>query len=329
MTKPNDNLRRAAILVLSLDDATAEAVLDQLPANDAAVVRRMMVDLDSVDPQEERRTIAEFMRRRPVARRASGVELDAGLAKRLASDVQPAATASTSDPKPFHFLHAGRGEKITPFLAGEHPQTIAVVVSHLPDDRAAAVLASLEPDVQAEVIGRLIDMDQADPEVVREVERALESRMLEQALAERRRESGFESVARILNTAQPALRRTIMTNLSRQDRGLAERLRPQQFDFEDLHGVDDATLATILAAAGIEISRLALAGADESLVQRVLRPLPPDEAKKVRRMIERLGPLRLTDIEEAQQEIARMARELALEGTIDLPASGRVLASSK
>ncbi|MGH7135940.1 MAG: FliG C-terminal domain-containing protein [Pirellulales bacterium] len=319
MTKANDNLRRAAILVLSLDDDTAEAVLEQLPENDAALVRRMMVELDGIDPEEERRTSANFLSRRPPTRPIAGVELDAGLAKRLASNVQPAAAASVSDPKPFQFLHAGRGEKITPFLAGEHPQTIAVVVSHLPDDRAAAVLASLDPDLQAEVIGRLIDMDQADPEVVREVERALESRMLEQAVAQRRRESGMDSVARLLNAAPPALRRTIMTNLSRQDRGLAERLRPQHFDFADLHDVDDVTLATIMDAAGVEISRLALAGADESLVERVLRPLRPEEAKKMRRMLERLGPVRLTDIADAQQEVARMARELALEGTIDLP----------
>ena len=326
MNKSDDNLRRAAILVLNLDDATAEAVLDQLPENDSARIRRMMVDLDGVNPEEERRTIDEFMRRRPAVPRNSGVELDAGLAQRMEAGAKPAAASDADQNKPFRFLQQASGEKITPFISGEHPQTIAVVVSHLPDDRAAAVLASLDAELQADVIQRLIDLDQADPEVLREVERALESRMLEQAVAEDRRESGMESVTRILEAAKPALRRTIMTNLSRQDRKLAEKLCPQRFDFEDLHGVDDAALATIFAAAGVEVTRLALAGADESLVERLVRPLTPAEAKKMRRMIERLGPVRLSDVEEAQDEVARIARQLALEGTIDLPGGGRVLA---
>lgn len=324
MGKKEDALRRAAILVLSLDDATADAVLDQLPENDAAQVRRMMVDLDRIDADEERRTIDEFLRRRTPVRRESGVELELGRANR--ADIETlAAPAAIADNRPFGFLRTARGENITPIITGEHPQTIAVVVSHLPDDRAAAVLASLNSDLQAEVIQRLIDLDQADPEVVREVERALESRMSEQTQAQRRRETGLASVARILEAAEPSLRRTIMSNLSRQDRPLAERLRPQRFEFEDLYEVDDATLATIFAAAGMEISRLALAGANESLLERIVKPLTPAEAKKMRRMIEQLGPIRLSDVEEAQHEVARIARQLALEGAIDLPA-GRVLA---
>lgn len=325
MSKKEDALRRAAILVLSLDDATADAVLDQLPENDAALVRRLMVDLDRVDADEERRAIDEFMRRRSLPRRESGVELQLGLANRLAPLTAAAPAAGLADGKPFGFLRTARGERITPMITGEHPQTIAVVVSHLPDDRAAAVLASLDASLQAEVIQRLIDLDQADPEVIREVERALESRMLEQTQADERRETGFASVSRILEAAEPSLRRTIMTNLSRQDRSLAERLRPQRFEFEDLYAVDDATLTTIIAAAGMEISRLALAGADESLLERIIKPLTPPEAKKMRRLIEQLGPIRLSDVEEAQREVARIARQLALEGTIDLP-SGRVLA---
>lgn len=325
MSKKDDALRRAAILMLSLDDATADAVLEQLPENDAALVRRLMVDLDRVDADEERRAIDEFMRRRTLPRRESGVELQLGFANRLDAVNAPPPAAGLDDGRPFGFLRTARGERITPMITGEHPQTIAVVVSHLPDDRAADVLASLDASLQAEVIQRLIDLDQADPEVIREVERALESRMLEQTQADERRETGFASVARILEAAEPTLRRTIMTNLSRQDRLLAERLRPQRFEFEDLYAVDDATLTTIIAAAGMEISRLALAGADESLLERIVKPLTPPEAKRMRRLIEQLGPVRLSDMEEAQREVARIARQLALEGTIDLP-SGRVLA---
>jgi flagellar motor switch protein FliG len=327
MKPSEENLRRAAILVLSLDDATAETVLEQLPQEDAARVRRIMVDLQTVDSGEERQIIREFLRRRPAATdRGRGVELLLGSASRAAAAGPMLPAASTSDAnKPFRFLHATRGDKITSFISGEHPQTIAVVVSHLPDDRAAAVLATLEGDLQAQVIQRLIDLDQADPELVREVEAGLESRMQEQAQADRREESGLESVVRILDAAEPGLRRAIMVNLSRRDRPLAERLRPQQFEFNDLRHVDDATLTTILAAAGVEVARLALAGADDELVDRLVKPLSPAEAKKMRRMIERLGPVRLSDVEEAQSEVARVACQLALEGAIELPSGTRRL----
>ncbi|HQU42558.1 MAG: hypothetical protein B7Z73_06875 [Planctomycetia bacterium 21-64-5] len=327
MSKIDERLRRAAILIASLDDAVADQLLEQLPAEEAARLRRTVVELHGIAPGEERQVIGDFLRR-PAAPAHPGVELDAGLARRLSQDHRPAQTDQGDSTKPFRFLHDAHGEKLTPFIAGERPQTIAVVISHLPDDRAAAVLATLEGELQAEVIQRLIDLDQADPEIVREVERGLESRMLEQAVTERRQESGLQSVARILDAARPALRRAIMTNLARHDRPLAQRLRPQRFEFDDLRGVDDATLATILAAAGSELARLALAGADEELVERILGPLTPLEAKKMRRMIENLGPVRLSDVEEAQREVARIACQLALEGRIDLPNGAEVLAKA-
>jgi flagellar motor switch protein FliG len=331
MSDREEKLRRAAIVVLTLDDTTAEKVLAQLPSDDAARLRRMMVELEAVDADEERRTLGDFLRYQPPAppERDAGVELALSTASRAAVHAKLPGPASEADEKtPFRFLHAARGDKITPFLVGEHPQTIAVVISHLPEDRAAAVLAQLDGALQTDVIHRLIDLDQADPEVLREIEAALESRMLAQALAERRQETGLESVGRILDAAEPALRRTIVASLERYDRSLAERFRPREFEFDDLGQLDESTLATVLAAAGREVTRLALAGAHADLIDRILAPLRPGEAKKMRRMIERIGPVRLSDVEEAQRELARVARELAFEGTIELPKNEAALATA-
>ncbi|MGH6743178.1 MAG: FliG C-terminal domain-containing protein, partial [Bradyrhizobium sp.] len=304
-------------------------VLSQLSEEDAARLRRMMVDLEKVDGDEERRILGDFVRHRNIAeeRGNSGVELTlSGAASTAIAASTSRPAANPEDNTPFRFLHAAGGEKITPFLAGEHPQTIAVVLSHMPDDRAAAVLAQLDGNLQTDVIRRLIDRDQAYPDVVREVELALETRMLEQALADGRQDSGLKSVARILDAAGPALRRRIVANVARHDRDLAERFCQRQFLFDDLRYLDEATLATILASAGAELTRLALAGADAQLVDRILMPLGAAQAKKIRRTIERIGPVRLSDVEQAQREVARIARQLALEGTIDLPNSDGVLA---
>ena len=323
-----EQLRRAAIVVLTLDESTADNVLAQLPPEDAARLRRIMVDLERVDGDEERHILGDFLRQRPKAKaHHPGVELALSGGANATYDSMPRATPLADENAPFRFLHAARGDKITPFIAGEHPQTIAVVLSHMPDDRAAAVLARLDGELQADVIRRLIDLDQADPEVVREVELALETRILEHALAERRHETGLKSVVRIIEAAEPALRREIMSNLARHDRALAERFSPRQIEFDDLRHLDEATLATILAAAGAELTRLALAGADAELVDRILAPFSAAEAKQMRRMIERIGPLRLSDVEEAQREVARVARDLALDGTIAWPESHGALAA--
>lgn len=326
MKTADSNLRRAAILVSSLDGPAADRVLEQLPEGDAARVRRMMVELDEIDHREQQQVIGEFVRARPTAPAAPryapvadrGVELEAGLARRLSLEGY-AARPIENTPQPFRFLHEAQSDTISPVLSGEHPQTIALVVSHLPDERAASLLATLEGELQADVIRRLMSLDQTDPEILREVERGLESRLREQSQVERRRDVGLASIARMLAAAAPSVRRAILANLATHDRRLAGRLRSPSLRFEDLQRLDDESLAAVLAAAEPEVARLALAGADSALVDRVLSELQPAEARKVRRLIERLGPTRLSDVEEAQAELARIAHSMVLEGRIDLP----------
>ncbi len=332
MKTSDANLRRAAILMASLDGPAADRVLEQLPEEDAARVRRMMVELDEIDHHEQQQVIGEFVRSRPNVpatpryspAAAHGVELEAGLARRLSLDAY-AAKPPNSSPQPFRFLHHAQSDTISPVLSGEHPQTIALVVSHLPDERAASLLATLDGPLQADVLRRLMSLDQADPEILLEVERGLESRLREQSQVERRRDAGLASIARMLESAAPNVRRAILANLATHDRHLAGRLRSPSVRFEDLQELDDEALAAVLAAAEPEVARLALAGASPALVDRVLAQLQPAEARKVRRLIERLGPTRLSDVEEAQAELARIAHSMVLEGRIDLPTQSPAL----
>jgi len=340
-------LRKAAILVASLDGPTADRILDQMSEEQAGQVRRMMVELGEVDPREQRHVIDEFFRQGPArqaapadkaAKAKGGVELAGALASLSQGDddsepammnsaavnsaaVSEAAAheAPTQDERPFRFLREAHSARISPFLSGEHPQTIALVVSQLPPRRAAGVLAALDGKLQAEVLRRLTDLDETDPEIVREVERGLESKIIAQVRSERRRAAGLNAAAGILEAAEPEVKRTILSNLARHDRPLAGKLRPEEFEFADLERLDDSTLATIFAAAETELSCLALAGASPALVGRLLEPLSPAERKQFTRAIETLGPMRLSDVEEAQRQIAELARQLALEGEIELP----------
>jgi len=196
------SLRKAAILVASLDTPTADLLLAQMGSLQADQVRRAILRLSDVDPTEQNEIIEEFFRIGPLIpqQHPPGIELDDELARRTAlpsvkpeRPVEPEPEPTNGEP-PFRFLHETEFESLTPFLKREHPQTIAVVLSHLPPDRAGEVLAQLPATVQVEVIRRLVDLDEADPRVLREVERGLESWLSEQ-VRDRRRRAAAESAA--------------------------------------------------------------------------------------------------------------------------------------
>ncbi|HUY31688.1 MAG TPA: FliG C-terminal domain-containing protein [Pirellulales bacterium] len=325
-----DNFRKAAILVATLDASTADTVLDSVPEEQAARVRRMIVGLGELDAAEQDAVIDEFFRAAPRGSldQTDDAEPDALRDDERHSDaprdgvefiVSSPATGDDAPARPFGFLDQARGDKLSPLLAGERPQTIALVISHLPPDRAADVLGALDCALQVDVLRRLVDLDEADPNVLRDVERGLESRILEQIRHESRLATRMNAAAGIVQAAAPRQRRELLANLARHDWRLADRLRPATCAFADLERMDPETLATLLSELDPDVTLLALAAAPLGLVDRVLGQFSPQEAAQVRRTIERLGPTRLADIDEAQRRIAERARQLALDGRIELP----------
>ncbi len=308
-------LRKAAILVASLDTSTADRLLDQLTPEQAQQVRRLAVDLGDVDRKEQQRVIDEFFRIGPLlpGQCPPGIELDDGLARRLAlgptDDIyhEPAAASAKSN-EPFRFLREAESEKLSRLLGGERPQTIALVLSHLPPQQAGSVLARLQPALQAEVVRRLVDLEETAPEILREVEEALESRFAEQVQMQRRRVAGLAAVAGILQAADGRTGMQILDNLANHDHSLAERLRPQPLAFDDLADVEERVLAAVVRAADAKVLMTALIGAAPELVDRILGGLSPAEAAQARHQLDHPGPLRLRDVEEARQQIARLAQ---------------------
>jgi len=224
MNDVNPALRKAAILVSSLDRATADKLLDQMSAEQASLVRQAMVELPEIDAGEQDRVIDEFFHVGPRQKieDPAGIALDRP-AERLARATAYAGVEweTGAEPVPFRFLHEAKAHKLTQLLAGEHPQTIALVISHLSPDQASEVLAPLPPPLQVDVIRRLVDLDDANPEVLWEVERGLKTRILEQIRDERRRAAGVKAVASILAAANPGVKRDILANLAMHDRHLA------------------------------------------------------------------------------------------------------------
>ena len=322
MKTKHRNLRKAAVLLASLDGERADELLRQMSPGQSHVLRRAVEELGEIEPAEQNEVIEEFFRISPLLpdKQPSGIELDGRLPLSLSGQSQTGAAAGQADGAvPFRFLHEAPARSLAPFLEREHPQTIAVVVSHLPSDRAAEILAGLPEELQIEVARRLVDLEETDPETLREVERGLESWLCEQVRGDRRRTAGLAALNQILGAASPRAKQHILANLARRDHQLASKLRvspPPALRFSDLELLDSASLTVVLHHADAQILVLALAGANVDFAERAVELFPADEAQDLRRALRELGPTRLSDVEEAQQQLAELARQLEARGEI-------------
>ncbi len=323
--KLDEGLRKAAILVASLDRVTADLLMDKMSSEQAQIVRQTVMELDSITPDDERRVLEEFFHQgvTPTPPAAEVVPDRTPARKPARSTGANPAVARNSDGSPFGFLKDAEADKLGKLLATERPQTIALVMSHLPPDRAAAVLVRLSAALQAEVVRRLVDLEETDPEVLRDVEQTLQVRLAELVRMQRRRVAGLSAVAGILQASESQVAMQILENLGTHDQQLASKLEPQRFEFDDLDLLDDHSLRTLLGQADPEVAILAMVGASEQLIDRLLRQVPPAEVQVVRHRLIHIGPTRLADVEEARRQLAELAQHLAIQGRIRLPQTHR------
>lgn len=350
MSQLSPALRKAAILIHSLDNASADALLDQMSEDDARKVRDAIMELSDIDASEQERIIADFMGGgKPASDENQGVEFSLSAKAATVADATPGAA-------PFAFLHEALPEVIAKYLLREHPQTIAVVLAHLPPHRAAALALLLPPELQADVLLRVSDIDNMDREIIREVERGLEAVLQHELRATRSRGAGVAALQAIVNAAGTS-GQTLMRSVADLDRQLAKSLghveaaptreTPRTFtpppttvrrrvpsvqppsevrhepelEFQQLSALDDRAWAKLLRATDSRVALLALAGASPELVERLLAQMQPRDARLLERKMEQLGAVRLREIELAQQQMARIAGQLVSQGEIRLPRS--------
>jgi flagellar motor switch protein FliG len=322
-------IRKAAILVASLDRAAADRLLEQLGPHCAALVRQAVTAVDEIDIHERRRVIDEFRRIGSLVpdKCPPGIDLDGPLARQLvrasSSDAHktasagqtslPAASATPTvgDAPPFSFLCDAAEGQLCELLSAERPQTIALVLSQLPPERAGAVLTRLDALLQVEVVRRLTDLDGSDAETLREVEQALLARLSRQFAIEQKRAAGPDSIVKILAACDSRAAASILDNLAEHDGPLAERLGRRPIRFDDLARFDDAALAAVFRAAEPEVVMAALLDAPPQLVERVLDRMNPEEATILRGKLDCPGPIRLSDMENARQRIAALAGQMS------------------
>ena len=335
------NIRKAAILLASLDGPLANQLAGQLPPSQMELVRQAMEGLGEIDPAEQQEVIDEFFRIGPTTpeNEPEGIELGGTLAETLAiagsNGVDQRPTTAAAGLQPFHFLHNADVPSLVPFLEKERPQTIAIVLAYLPQDRAAQILTALRPKLQVEVLQRLADLDVADAESLRVVEHELESWVRQQSRQQERRQAGLTTARGIVSAAGSLGEQIILENLRQHDDRLAKKIGGDRREvttvpvlrWDDLADLDEESISAMVREAEPELLVLALASADQRLMERALEQLSKQDADALVSRIAQLGPTRLSDVEAAQQELVALATQWTRVREVVLPRSRLTIAA--
>ena len=320
--------RKAAILLVILGPDKAAQVLKHL---DDETVEQLTIEIASVGSvsDEERRTVLQefqnIMRAKEmiakggleyakeVLERAFGPEKAAKIIERLISSLQV---------KPFDFIKTADPVQIVNFLQNEHPQTVALVLSYLEPDLAAQVLGSLPEDLQVEVLKRIALLERTSPDIVREIERNLEKKLSGFVGQSFSKIGGIDTAAEIMNNVDRTTERSIMEKLAADNPELAEEIRRKMFVFEDILKLDDRSVQLVLREVDTKDLAVALKGASDELKEKIFRNMSKRAAQLLKDEMEYMGPVRVKDVEEAQQKIISVIRRLEEAGEIVIARGG-------
>lgn len=332
---PDHALRKAAILVASLDRETADRLVAEMPPAELERLYAEIAQLGTIDAAEQRTVIDEFFRGRPSPLdNGDTLELSAAVERQLAVSSSEARVEPTVSAPSFEPLRATDAATLAQILSEERPQIVALVMAQLAPLQAADVLNRLAPPMQVDVMRRLSDLDEPDAITLCEVERVLAGRLAHAVRDRQRRATGLAALDSILQSADSATARQLLANLVRHDRHLAARLQrdeppaapppssavsPTPMSYAEFMDLDERSIRTVMQSADREIVLLALAGSTATFVSRVATVLGPAGARQLEQAIETLGPLLLSDLTEAQHELARLATDLLDEGAIAAP----------
>ncbi len=321
-------LRKAAILVVALPEEAAEALLKPLPVDLVEALAREIAVLDEV-PQEVRTAVVKEFYYTALARQYAargGLSTAKALLQRTLPPEEAKKIISSIEhqvhQQPFSFLQKTETENLRTFLASEHPQTIALVLSHLPPAMASEILVGLEADKQVEVVMRIANMEQTRPEVIASVERGLQQSLSGLMSEQFERAGGIQAVAEILNLAGRAAEKQILEGLASESPDLVEEIRRRMFVFEDIIRLDDRGIQAMLKEVQNDELALALKTASEDLKQKIFSNMSERAATLIKEEMEFMGPVRVSDVEAAQQKIVEIVRKLEESGEIVIPGKG-------
>ncbi len=317
----SNNVRKAAVLVMSLPEEQAGQLLSKLTPKQVEAVSIEIAKLGRVPVEEQEAVINDFADSNPAAlgSNVGGLELARSLVEKAlgknASDTLDNVRQSI-EALPFGFLKKVDPQNLLTFIIDEHPQTIALILSHLNPNYGAQIVSGLPTERQLAVIRRIANMGQTNPEVIREVELGLESRMSSVMSQSFENAGGVSSVAEILNVTDRATERSLLENLAQEDPDLVEEIRRLMFVFDDINKLSDKDVQTVLKNVEAAQWAMALKGASEELKSKILGNMSQRASQMLREEMEFLGAVRLSEVEAVQQQIVDIVRRLEDSGEL-------------
>jgi flagellar motor switch protein FliG len=320
--------QKTAILILALGDAFASEVFKKFERTEITAVSKAMAKLDTVTKEQAEDVLREFNQAMTIGkemlyggpeqvRKMISSNLDSDTARYILDELD-----FDSGPVPFKELANVSPKILAQILRNEHPQTLALILGHLPPESAGNLLQNMAPGVRAEVLIRLAKLEAVAEEMLVEVDRVLQSQLIAIGGKEGRKVGGVNSVAEILNAIDRATEEEIMADIEEESAQLAEEIKQLMFVFEDIMKIDDRGIREVLKEISNEDLTMSLKTAPEELREKFFKNLSERAGNMIREDLEIMGPVKLSEVEAAQQNIVKQVRRLEAEGRIIIAGSG-------
>jgi len=321
-------IQKAAILMISLGSENSAEVVKHLGEAEIDQLTLEMANVRKVSPDQRDYVVEEFHQMciasdyisqggieyaREVLERALGESRAFNIINRLSTSLKM---------RPFDLVRRTDPKQLFSFIQGEHPQTIALIMTHLPVDKAATLLSSLSQDRQADVAKRVATMGRTSPEVLKEIEKVLERKISSLAPTDYTTSGGIQSIVDVLNRTDPGTVKVVMDALEMEDPELAELIKRQMFVFEDIVILDDRGIQLVLREVETKDLGLALKGSNPEVAQKIMANMSARAGQMLKDDMEFMGPVRLRDVEDAQQRIVKVIRKLEESGAIVISRGG-------
>ena len=327
-TQDYTGIQKAAILLIALGPERSADIFKHLKEDEIEELTLEIANTRSVSPQVKEDVLNEFyqicLAQQYIAEGGIGYAkelLDKALGEDRAKEVITKLTASLQV-RPFEFVRKTDPSQLLNFIQDEHPQTIAMILSYLTSAQAALVIGALPPEKQADVAKRIAMMDRTSPDVIKEVERVLEKKLSSLVNQDYTIVGGVDAIVNILNTVDRTTEKHIMESLEIEEPELADEIRKKMFVFEDILLLDDRAIQRVLRDVDNADLGVALKAANEEVQNVIFKNLSKRLAAMIKEDMDFMGPVRLKDVEEAQQKIVNNIRKLEDAGEIVIARGG-------
>ena len=321
-------LQKSAILLIALGPERSATIFKHLKEEEIEELTLEIANTRSITPQVKDEVVDEFyqvcLAQQYIAEGGIGYAkelLEKALGDDAAMEVITKLTASLQV-KPFEFVRKAEASQLLNFIQDEHPQTIALILSYMSSNQASQIIAALPQERQADVAKRVALMDRTSPDVIKEVEKILESKLASLVNQDYTIVGGVDQVVDILNSVDRGTEKHIMETLEIEEPELADEIRKKMFVFEDILLLDDRAIQRVLRDVDNNDLGLALKGSNEQVQGAIFNNLSKRLATMIKEDMEFMGPVRMKDVEEAQQRIVNIIRKLEDSGEIVISRGG-------